>query len=344
MRCTFVLPFLLFGMNLIESEQNMNPYQAENTSFLAITISDKDSDLTNHQSQCDQYPEGTIYLPEDEKVHDNLEEWWFANLQIYSEIGTHYAAQWAFVKQQLQDIPSIQLSFAFYDPDQFKYITRTKQQNLQVTNGEFSLNFGDARGFGKNGTYDFYGHIENITLQVHLEPIKAPFLYFDNGRLEPYYGGYIQYYCQPRSVVTGTLTIGEQSHRITGYGYYEHAFGRLRPVWRVGWDWIVIQLDDGSEIIIVMSRFYRYLWVYDAGCSKERKEFEIRPLNMWLSEITGCQYAISWSLRFDDKEYLMETVHPEGEMIERAFTKYETPILVSGAGTGRGFVESMGTC
>jgi predicted secreted hydrolase len=344
MKCIFVIPFLLFGISFAEYVQNIDPYQTEKISFLAISNEDTNSDLHIHQSKCGHYPEGAIYLPEDEKVHDNLEEWWFASLQIYSEIGTHYAAQWSFVKEDFEDIPSIQLSFAFYDPKKFKYTTRIKQQKLQEVNGEFSLNFGDARGFGKNGTYSFYGSIDDTTLEVQLEPIKAPFLYFDDGSLEPYYGGYIQYYCQPRSVVTGTLTIGEQAHRITGYGYYEHAFGRLRPLWRVGWDWIVIQLDGGSEIIIGISRLYSYLWVYDAECMKERKDFEIRPLNTWVSEITACQYAISWSLRFENKQYLIQAVHPEGEMVERAFIKYETPIIVSGTETGRGFIESMGTC
>lgn len=106
----------------------------------------------------------------------------------------------------------------------------------------------------------------------------------------------------------------------------------------------MFQLDDGTEIIIALMRLNNYLWIYDTECDVVEKDFKMKALNTWVSPETGCQYATSWKVSFDEKEYLLETVHQDGEMVERFATKYETPIVVSGSEKGRGFVEIMGTC
>jgi predicted secreted hydrolase len=39
---------------------------------------------------------------------------------------------------------------------------------------------------------------------------------------------------------------------VTGYGYYEHAYGKIETLIKTGWDWFQINLDDGTDMIIAM--------------------------------------------------------------------------------------------
>jgi predicted secreted hydrolase len=76
----------------------------------------------------------------------------------------------------------------------------------------------------------------------------------------------MDYYSRPRNEVKGTLTVAGEEFPVSGYGYYERAIGNLKGVWRDGWDWMNIQLDDGTEILIALIRLNYRLWTYNQNC------------------------------------------------------------------------------
>ena len=53
----------------------------------------------------------------------------------------------------------------------------------------------------------------------------------------------------------GTLTIGTETYRVTGTSWMDHEFGTsfLEPA-QVGWDWLSLQLDDGSDLMVFRLR------------------------------------------------------------------------------------------
>lgn len=101
---------------------------SELTNFLQISQEDSESP-SSQSGKCGQYPSGTIEFPKDDKVHYNLEEWWYSVLQLYTEDGTHYAAQWAFVKHHLQEVPTMELSFTLYDPEGFSFLAKLQSKS-----------------------------------------------------------------------------------------------------------------------------------------------------------------------------------------------------------------------
>lgn len=296
------------------------------------------------QNKCDEYPNGVFEFPKDEKSHYMYEESWFSLVQLFTEDGTHYAAQWAFSKEYTYQTPTMHSSFILYTPEKFQYITQSIDQEIEEKDGEFYLDYGDTRASGKDEKYNFYGKVDDFTLDINIKPLKAPFLYYGDGRIDYHFGGYVQTYARSRNEVTGTLTVGDQILSVSGQGYYEHSYGRFGGIMKEGWDWFELELEDGSEILISMTRLNNFLWVIDQNCNSTEYEFEIEVLNSWGCPRSKCMYANSWSLTFDNKNYVISAVIEDGEIIEKTGIKYLIPVTISGAGTGRGFAETFGTC
>ena len=197
---------------------------------------------------------------------------------------------------------------------------------------------------GKDEKYQVYGEVDEFSLSLDLTPTKAPCIYYGDGRYEFSFGGYMDYFAQPRNEARGTLTVAGEEFPVTGYGYYEKAFGKLGGLLRDGWTWMNIQLDNGTEIIISFVRLHYVLWTYDENCVLKEHDFKYEVLRTWVSSKTGCQYPIDFKLTFDDKEYIVKSMFDDSEVIEKLAIKYEGPAVVSGSHTGRGYIEVMGTC
>lgn len=341
MRIKLICVSLLLSLALAQSSRLETKDASTLGSFLQFL--DNETPEESQENLCSQNPEGVIEFPKDEKYHHMYDEWWYWIAHLQKEDGTYLSGQWAFVKHHITETPRMEYSFILFT-DKMRYITRLKSQEIEEVDGEFSLDYGDAKAFGKDEKYQVYGEVDDISLSINVTPLKAPFLYYGNGRLNFQYGGYMDYYSRPRNEINGTLTVAGEEFPVSGYGYYERAIGRLRGVWRDGWDWMNIQLDDGTEILVALIRLNYYLWTYDQNCVKTQHDFKIEITSTWLSHKTECQYANGWKITFDDKEYNVKVLFDDSEVIEKPATKYEGPLVVSGSQTGRGYIETVGTC
>lgn len=334
-----LLPLFLITLNA-QATWSLPRSASSHLSFLETSPEATQS----QQSRCGENPKGAIELPKEEKTHPMLEEWWYWIVHLFTDDGTYYSAQWAFVKDHPQETPRMQSNFVLFTPESMKYITQIISKEIEEVDGEFSLDYGDAQAYGKDGKHEVFGRVEDATLRLYTNPVKAPFLYYEDGHKEYHFGGYLNYYCRPRNELNGILTLGDQTLNVTGYGYFEHAFGIIGPVLRDGWDWFNLQLDDGTEILIALVRMNYYLWTYDQDCTKTRHDFKMEIVDTWLSPKTECKYAVAWKLSFDGKEYDIKAVFEDNEVIERPTIKLDAPLVVTGSGNGRGYYEMIGTC
>lgn len=318
-----------------------------------VSFSLKDSVLSSYlapsyeeasSNQCSSYPESSINFPEDEKPHYMLEDGWYVAAHLYTEDGTYYGAEWGFTKYYTGEIPTTQSNFILYTPERLHHISQILDSKLEETDGEFSLDFGDVQGYGKNETYKFYGSVDGFTLEIDIQPLKAPFVFYENGHIDYHFGGSLDTYARTANQISGTLKTQDGVFEVKGQGYYEHTFGKFGGIMNEGWDWFNLVLDDGSEIIISMTRLNNYLWVFDENCIKTEYEFEITADRTWVSPHSSCQYAVEWTVTFDNKSYTVKPIYDSGEIFEKSGIRYIVPIIVSGSGTGRGFVETFGTC
>ena len=302
------------------------------------------SDDENSSNQCSSYPESSIQFPQDEKSHHMLEDGWYLAAHLYTEDGTYYGAEWGFTKLYTGEVPTTQSNFILYTPEKLHHVAQMLDNQLEETDGEFSLDFGDVQGYGKDGTYNFYGSVDDFELRIDVQPLKAPFIYYEDGHIDYHFGGSLHNYAYTANQISGTLKTPEGVFLVKGQGYYEHTFGKFGGILNDGWDWFNLMLDDGSEVIISMVRFNNYLWKFDENCVKTEYEFEIKVNRTWVSPHSSCQYAVEWTVTFDNKVYNLKTIYDKGEVFEKSGIRYMVPIIVSGAGNGIGFIETFGAC
>ncbi len=150
-----------------------------------------------------------------------------------------------------------------------------------------------ARGFG---------------LALRLQPTQPPLLQGDAGwsRKGPQDEQASHYYSLPQLAVRGTVTLDGRARVLTGKAWLDHEWSDhlLHPD-AVGWDWIGMNLSDGSALTAFVLRRAdgSALW---AGGSWRRagqpsRSFEAgavqwQPGRRWRSPTSGAHYPVEWRL------------------------------------------------
>lgn len=175
-----------------------------------------------------------------------------------------------------------------------------------------------------------------------------------------------QYYSQPQLRTDGALTLRGKSFDIKGRAWLDHEWSEelLHPD-AIGWDWIGMNLDDGSALTAfrVRDRIGRTLW--DGGSFRPpalaqpataqttpfnypRGEVVFRPIRNWKSPLSGASYPVEWIVRTPTELYTVRALVDNQELDSRQSTGaiYWEGLceLLDGAGqrVGRGYLEMTG--
>lgn len=119
------------------------------------------------------------------------------------------------------------------------------------------------------------------------------------------------YYGAPKQNITGTITIGNRTRRISGSMWFEHQWGNFSIAkfpWVAAYVWSALQFNDGS--IFTYRQWYdqknkpllnigRYVYATPSGGPSygfgEAVQFE--PLKTWKSPVSGRNYPVYARLR-----------------------------------------------
>lgn len=114
------------------------------------------------------------------------------------------------------------------------------------------------------------------------------------------------YYSQPQLDVQGRLTLGRDAHAVHGRAWLDHEWSEeLLDADAVGWDWIGMNLDDGSALTAfrLRRRDGSALWVGGSwrpagGAARSFAPHEVRfvPGRTWTSAATGATYPVEWQV------------------------------------------------
>lgn len=107
------------------------------------------------------------------------------------------------------------------------------------------------------------------------------------------------YYSQPQLATRGSLQLKAQTFEVTGKAWLDHEWSDelLHPS-AVGWDWIGMNLDDGSALTAFRLRDKDGNAVWDGGSFRSAKgelypfnrgEVIFRPVRLWKSPLTPSQ-------------------------------------------------------
>ena len=138
------------------------------------------------------------------------------------------------------------------------------------------------------------------------------------------------YYSQPQLLAKGSLQVQGQHFEVTGKAWLDHEWSEelLHPS-AVGWDWIGINLDDGSALTAFRLRDKdgKALW---AGGSFRSAQGALRtfspgdvaftPGRSWKSPLTQITYPVAWTVRTPAETYAVQAVIDHQELDSRNST------------------------
>lgn len=323
-------------------------YEESNSGTSVYSEADSGSSADSEStSQCDKVPEGEVVLPQDDSVHDKINEWWYWVCNFEDENGVKFEFLGDFVKFYSAGTPMMRGNSIFYIDGKTVYEVSTIFGELNKVDNGYEFDHGHIKASGGNGQDEIYATAGDYTIQFKASSFKAPIFYYEDGYTDFSFGGDVYYYARPRYHTEGVITRGDQSLNFTGITFFEHAFGYLDGMFGVGWDWFSLRIDNGEDIVIMILKEYSKIWVQDADCNTveiDGQQVDVKITGSWVSHRSGCKYPHGWEFTILNKKYILTPVIEDSEIVEPNKTRWEGVVVVSGDATGRGIAELLGYC
>lgn len=140
-----------------------------------------------------------------------------------------------------------------------------------------------------------------------------------------------QYYSQPHLQVRGELVLQGKRHAV-GAGstaWLDHEWSQqIMPPQAVGWDWMGINLLDGSALTAFRLRDKSGNAVWDGGSFRasdklfifQHGEVIFKPLRTWKSALSQASYPVEWIVRTPADFYTVRAMVDNQEMDSRTST------------------------
>jgi predicted secreted hydrolase len=170
------------------------------------------------------------------------------------------------------------------------------------------------------------------------------------------------YYSLPQLRASGTLRLGGKPLAVKGQAWLDHEWSdELLHPQAVGWDWIGMNLTDGSALTAFQLRTKAGAALWDGGSFRHPAmgldqpphvfspgEVIFRPVRYWVSPLTGARYPVEWLVRTPADIYTVWAIVDNQELDSRASTgavywEGLSELLDShGKTVGRGYLEMTG--
>jgi predicted secreted hydrolase len=325
-------------------------------------------------------------FPRDHFNHSDYQtEWWYYTGNVSTASGRAFGFQITFFRQavqrsQAQDSPWViedlylaHLALSdlsggkFYHSERLNRagpgIAGVSEQAGRIWNGNWQI-------LWQRNRQNLEAVADQWTLRLTLEARKPPVIHGLQGISQKASGpGQASHYISlTRLSAAGTIALGGQTYAVEGTAWMDHEFFThpLAPE-QVGWDWLSLQLDDQTELMLFRLRrqdgsldpYSAGTYVDSSGQSRHlsAQEFMLRPqtqrpADAWTSPATGATYPIRWQVTVPSLSLDMEisTRLPQQEMtttsrqapnywegaVQSTGTRGSTPI------TGAGYLEMTG--
>lgn len=266
-------------------------------------------------------PETTMAFPRDHGAHPDFRtEWWYVTGWLRTADGRDLGFQVTFFRSRLevdQRNPSAfapkQILFAhagLSDPREGRLLHdgRVARQGLglaEAATGDLDVVIQDWRmRRAPDGRILARASGKDFALDLGFAPSQAVLLQGERGfsRKGPLASQASHYYSLPHLKVSGAIVQRGKRLSVTGEAWMDHEWSStLLDPRAVGWDWVGLNLDDGSALTAfqVRDRAGRALW---AGGSLRAADGSIRKLGpgdlawraerVWRSPRTGGRYPV----------------------------------------------------
>ncbi|MFT7117103.1 MAG: putative secreted hydrolase [Rhodoferax sp.] len=320
----------------------------------------------------------TLAFPRDLGSHPDFSiEWWYITGQLTSEAQTTFGFQLTFFRSRVvgtQDMRSAfaakQLIFAHaavtdvagnqlhHDQRMARAgfgLAQASEQDTAITLGDWSL-VREAQHYQARVAGD------GFRFDLALRETQPLLLQGDQGlsRKGPQASQASFYYSLPQLQVSGTLALGARTLQVQGSAWLDHEWSQaLMHPQAVGWDWIGMNLNDGSALTAFQLRDQKGGALWDGGSFRspamgatpqvfERHAVVFKPLRHWTSPLTQARYPVEWTLRVHGEVYTVKALIDNQELDSRTSTgavywEGLSALLDSrGRQVGQGYLEMTG--
>lgn len=330
-----------------------------------------------------------LSFPRDHGSHNETRtEWWYLTGHARGASGRDFGFQLTFFRSRVDEARALQsrlaarhLLFAHAAITDVQNGELVHDQRIARWNGEPPARTGQAVFASVNDTHielrdwhllrepagDYTMRVASEALQIELRarPQQAWLLQGEAGfsRKGPDPAQASFYVSQPHLAVQGTLGVRGQRFAVQGSGWLDHEWSEalLHPE-AVGWDWIGMNLLDGSSLTAFQLRRKdgSKVWAGGsfraAGSAQDPRdiyafapgEVDWQPRRFWTSPLTRARYPVEWVVRTPADFYTIKAVIDPQELDSRASTGtvywegLSDLIDSNGRTVGRGYLEMTG--
>jgi predicted secreted hydrolase len=269
-------------------------------------------------------------FPRDFFSHPDFQtEWWYYTGNLTSSTGRHFGFELTFFREavdrnkpndvkgsawDVRDLYIAHLALSDLDGQHFYHRERLNRagpgiagsdaSSSRIWNGNWQIHWRDS------DDQQLQAVDEQFQFHLMLHSEKPPILHGENGLSQKSAGlGHASYYFSlTRLAADGELVLENEKFKVTGLAWMDHEFftQQLQP-YQIGWDWLSIQLDDDTELMLFHLRrkdgsldpFSAGTYIDAQGKSTHLRvaDFLLEPLtDTWARRATGATYPISWKI------------------------------------------------
>ena len=321
-------------------------------------------------------PERALHFPRDHGAHPQLRtEWWYITGSVDAG-GRPFGFQLTFFRTRVDatqamasDFAARQLVFAHAAVTDVQ--GRRLHHDQRIARAGFGVAFADTADTrlrlrdwqltrSEDGAYAARLPAGDFALELRCTPTQQPLLQGAAGlsRKGPDPSQASYYYSVPQLSTTGTITLDGRRHEVQGKAWLDHEWSEaLMHPQAVGWDWIGMNLDDGSALTAFQLRRQDGSALWDGGSFRpaggsasiaSRGETRFSPQRRWSSPLTGASYPVQWQVQTPAGIYTVRALLDNQELDSRASTGavywegLSELIDSNGRRVGRGYLEMTG--
>ena len=326
-------------------------------------------------------------FPRDHFAHPAFDsEWWYYTGNLFTAGGRHFGFELTFFRRAREieaaepsawDLDQVWLAhFTITDTREERFVVDERinrsgpgiagadASKRRIWNGNWSIEW--RPGDESRPTQVVTAMNRDASLRLTLAPRKPVVIHGRDGVSRKVAGdarAASHYLSFTRLEAAGTIAVAGEKFEVRGLAWMDHEFFSDYPMEdKVGWDWMSIQLEDGTDLMLFGLRdapgghgpdTTGTLVDADGGARRiEWSGVRLRPGRRWRSEATGAAYPVEWEvavptldLRLDVRPRIDgQEVHAEGGLLP---AYWEGAVLVSGEREGRpvsgnGYLEMTG--
>jgi predicted secreted hydrolase len=317
----------------------------------------------------------TLQFPRDHGAHPELRtEWWYITGHAVSgrqEFGfqvTFFRSRVDATQAMASKFAAKQLVFAHAAVTdvagrKLLHDQRIAREGFGVASaatGDTALRLRDWSLRRENGAYVAHVAGAEFALDLRCAATQPPLLQGKLGlsRKGPEEAQASYYYSEPQLAVSGSIALQGKALAVTGKAWMDHEWSEeVLHRDAQGWDWIGMNLDDGSALTAFRLRTRDGQALWDGGSFRAAQgslytfsqgEVVFSPQRRWKSPLSQASYPVEWIVRTPADFYTVRAVVDDQELDSRASTGaiYWEGLAdlfdSNGRRVGRGYLEMTG--